>query len=118
MLNDLLLESTEFHSFSRYQLEITFWLGEGFVFTSPFHKKRDDKESVLARVLLLWIDTMTKATLKMTLIGAGLQVQRFSLLSSRLEHDSIQAGMVQKELRFPHLHLKTASRTLASRQQG
>jgi hypothetical protein len=29
----------------------------------------------------------------------GLQVQRFSPLSSRQEHGSIQAGIVQEELR-------------------
>jgi hypothetical protein len=50
------------------------------------------------------------------LIGTGLQVQRFSPLSSRQEHDSIQAGMVQEELRVLHLHLKAASRILTSRQ--
>ena len=37
------------------------------------------------------------------LIGAALQVQRFSLLSSRQGHDRIQAGMVQEKLRFLHL---------------
>jgi hypothetical protein len=52
------------------------------------------------------------------LIGAGLQVQRFSALSSRQEHGSIQAGMVQEELRFLHLYLKAANRILASRQLG
>jgi hypothetical protein len=52
------------------------------------------------------------------LIGAGLQVQRFSPLSSRQKHSSIQAGMVQEELRVLHLHLKAASRILASRQLG
>ena len=52
------------------------------------------------------------------LIGAGLQVQRFSPSSSRQEHGSIQAGMVQEELRVLHLHLKAASRILASRQLG
>jgi len=31
------------------------------------------------------------------LLGAGLQVQRFNPLSSRQEHGSIQAGMVQEE---------------------
>jgi hypothetical protein len=38
---------------------------------------------------------MTKASLikKQHLIGAGLQVQRFSPLSSRWEDGSIQAGM-------------------------
>jgi hypothetical protein len=47
---------------------------------------------------------MTKAT--------GLQVQRFSPLSSRWEHGSIQVGMVQAELRVLHIHLKAASRIL------
>jgi hypothetical protein len=45
---------------------------------------------------------MTKASLiknKQHLIGAGLQVQRFSPLSSRWEHGSIQVGMAQAELR-------------------
>jgi len=32
------------------------------------------------------------------LIGAGLQIQKFSPLSSRQEHGSIQAGMGQEEL--------------------
>jgi hypothetical protein len=53
-----------------------------------------------------------------SIIGAGLQVQRFSPLSSRQEHGSIQAGMVQEGLRVLHLHLKTASRRLTSRQTG
>jgi hypothetical protein len=52
------------------------------------------------------------------LIGAGLQVQRFSPLSSRQETGSVQAGMVQAELRVLHLHLKAASRILMSRQLG
>jgi hypothetical protein len=50
------------------------------------------------------------------LIGAGLQVQRFSLLSSRQGRGSIQAGMVQEKLRVLHLHLKDASGRLHSRQ--
>ena len=37
------------------------------------------------------------------LIGAGLHVQRFSRLSSRWEHSSIQAGVVQVKLRVLHL---------------
>jgi hypothetical protein len=43
---------------------------------------------------------MTKASFikKQHLIGAGLQVQRLSPLSSRWEHGSIQAVMVQAEL--------------------
>jgi hypothetical protein len=52
------------------------------------------------------------------LIGAGLQVQRLSLLSSRQEQSGAQAGMVQEELRVLHLYLKAASRMLASRQLG
>jgi hypothetical protein len=47
------------------------------------------------------------------LIRAGLQVQRFSPLSSRQEHGSIQAGMGLEELRVLHLVLK-ANRKLAS----
>jgi hypothetical protein len=47
------------------------------------------------------------------LIGARLQIQNFSPLSSRWEHGSIQAGMVQEELRVLHLHLKAARRRLA-----
>jgi hypothetical protein len=60
---------------------------------------------------------MTKASLlKQNLIGAGLQVQRFSSLSSRWEHGSVQAGMAQAELRVLHLHPKAASGRLTSRQ--
>ena len=49
-------------------------------------------------------------------IGAGLLGQRFSPVSSRQEHGSIQAGMVLEKLRVLHLHLKAASRILTSRQ--
>jgi hypothetical protein len=52
------------------------------------------------------------------LIGMDLQVQSFNPLSSRWEHGSIQAGMVQVELRVLHLYLKAASRILTSRQLG
>ena len=58
---------------------------------------------------------MSKASLIKDNIGAGLQVQRFSLLSSRWEHGSIQAGMVQAEPRVLHLDLKAGSRILTSR---
>ena len=44
---------------------------------------------------------MTKTTLIRT-IGAGLKIHRFGPLSSRQEHGSIQAGMVQEELRVLH----------------
>jgi hypothetical protein len=59
-----------------------------------------------------------KSYKKQHLIGAGLQVQKFSPLSSRWENGSIQAGMVQAELRVLHLHLKAASGRLTSRQLG
>jgi hypothetical protein len=55
---------------------------------------------------------------KQHLTGDGLQVQRFSPLSSRWEHGSVQAGIVQEELRVLYLHLKAARRRLAFRQLG
>jgi hypothetical protein len=59
---------------------------------------------------------MTKATLITTTFNWGwLTGQRFNPLASRQEHGSIQVGMVQEELRGLHLHLKAASRILASR---
>jgi hypothetical protein len=62
---------------------------------------------------------MTKATLIRTTISWGwLTDSEFSPLSSRQEHDSIQAGMVQEELRVLRLHLMTHSRILAFRQLG
>jgi hypothetical protein len=71
------------------------------------------------RVLLLWTDTMTKAILtKQHLIGTGLQAQRFSPLSSRWEHGSIQAGRAQAELRVLCLHPKAATGRLTSRHLG
>ena len=48
------------------------------------------------------------------LIGAGLQVQRFSPSSSGWKHGRVQTGMVQEELRV--LYLKAASGRLTSRQ--
>ena len=60
---------------------------------------------------------MTKAILIRTIFNWGwLTGQRFSPLSSRQEHSTMQAGMVQEELRLLHLHLKAASRMLVSRQ--
>jgi hypothetical protein len=46
------------------------------------------------------------------LIGAVLQVQRFSPLSSRQQHGIIQADMAQEELRVLHLHPKEARSSL------
>ena len=89
------------------------------VYTYIHEQRREQNTSISVRFLLLWTDTMTTATLiRTTLIGAGLQVQRFSPLSSRQEHGSIQAGMAQEELRVLHLNLKAARRTLTSRQLG
>ena len=45
------------------------------------------------------------------LIGAGLQVERFSWLSSRQKHGSIQAGVVQEELRILHLYQGSQEQT-------
>ena len=43
---------------------------------------------------------MTKATLiRAAFIGVGLQIQKLGPLSSRQEHGSIQAVMVQEELK-------------------
>ena len=47
------------------------------------------------------------------LIGAGLQVQRFSPSSSRREYDSIQAVIVKKELRVLYLHSNKVRRRLS-----
>jgi hypothetical protein len=72
----------------------------------------------IVRVLL---NTMKKASLikkKHHLIGADTQIQSFSPLPSRWKHGSIQAGIVQEELRVLHLHPKAASGRLTSRQLG
>jgi hypothetical protein len=62
---------------------------------------------------------MTKATLiRTTFHWAGLQLQRFSQVSSRREHGCIQADMVQEELRVLYLYLKAARRILTSRELG
>ena len=50
------------------------------------------------------------------LIGAVLQVQRFSPLLSRWEHGRVSTGTVQAELRVLHLHLKAAIGRLTSRK--
>jgi hypothetical protein len=52
---------------------------------------------------------MTKATLiRTTFNWVWLTGQKFNPLSSRQEHGSVQAGMVQEELRVLHLRLKAA----------
>jgi hypothetical protein len=63
-------------------------------------------------------DDRGKSYQKQHLIGAGLQVQRFSPLSSRWEHGSIQAGIVQEELRVLCLHPMASSGWLTSKQLG
>jgi len=62
---------------------------------------------------------MTKASLRRTrFIWAGLQVQRFSPLSSRQEGCSIQADVGLKELKVPPVIPKADRRRLTSRQLG
>ena len=57
----------------------------------------------------------SKATQGQYVIGAGLQVQSFSQLSSWQEHGSIQAGMVlEKGLSILHLDPKALRRRLFS----
>jgi hypothetical protein len=65
------------------------------------------KVIVLVRVLLLRADTMTTATLIRTAFNWSWQ-----------EHGSVQAGMVQEELRVLPLHLKASRRRLAFRKLG
>jgi hypothetical protein len=51
---------------------------------------------------------MTKATLTRTTVHWGwLTGSEVSPLSSRQEHGTIQAGMVEEELRVLHLHPET-----------
>ena len=79
----------------------------------------------LSRLEQTWISLQSgKAVTKKSsynrkhLIGAGLQFQRFSPLSSRWEQGSIHADIVQKQLRILHLQLEAASGRLTSRQLG
>jgi hypothetical protein len=58
---------------------------------------------------------MTKASLIKHLIGAGLQVQRFSPLLSRQEHGRVQVGVGLELLRVLPLVPKMARKRLASR---
>jgi hypothetical protein len=78
--------------------------------------KRERRGSVLVPVLLLCIHGQGNSY-KVHLIGVDLQVQRFSPLSSRWEHGSIQADMGLEELRVTSLVPK-AARRLASRELG
>lgn len=71
---------------------------------------------VLDRVLLLWLDTMTKATFIRTTFNCDfLTKSKFHLLSSRWEHGSIQGRMVLEDPRVPQLQLKGGKRRLPSR---
>ena len=71
---------------------------------------------VLVSVLLLWTDTMTKVTLKRTTLNwgwlPGSDVQSIIIKVGAGQN----LGIVQEQLRVLHLHLKAASRILASRQ--
>jgi hypothetical protein len=59
-----------------------------------------------------------KSSKRQHLIGAGLQVQRFSPISSGWGHGSIQADTVQEELKDSQHHLKATRGSLACRQLG
>ena len=61
---------------------------------------------------------MTKATLMRTTFNWGLLIGSEVQSIIMWEHGSIQAGMVQEELRGLHLYLKAASRILSSAQLG
>jgi hypothetical protein len=61
---------------------------------------------------------MTKTTLTRAFNWGWLTGSEVQPIIIKGKHGSIQAGMVQEELRVLHLHLKAASRILASRQQG
>jgi hypothetical protein len=76
---------------------------------------------VLDKVLLLQINSMTKATRIRTKFNwgwfTGSEIQ--SIIIKAREHGSIQAGMMlEKELRILYLHLKASRRRLSSRQLG
>jgi len=62
---------------------------------------------------------MTKAILIRATFNWGWPIgSKLQSIVTRQEHGSIQAGFVQKELKVLHIHLKAASRILASRQLG
>ena len=61
---------------------------------------------------------MIKATLIKTFNRAGLQVQRFSTLSSMQGHGRAQAGVIHENLRVLPLDPKANRRRLTSRQLG
>ena len=63
---------------------------------------------------------MTKATLIRTTFHWGWLTgsEGRSIIIKAEEHGSIQAGVVQAELRVLHLHLKAASERLTSRLLG
>jgi hypothetical protein len=62
---------------------------------------------------------MTKATLIRTTFNWGwLRGSEVLSIVIKVEHGSMQVGIVQEELRVLHLHLKAAGRILASKQLG
>ena len=79
-------------------------------------RRNQNSLGVLVRVSLLRSDTMTKATLIRTTFNwgwlKGLEVQSIIIKGQ----GSIQAGMVQEELRVLHFHLKAARRRLLPRR--
>jgi hypothetical protein len=70
-------------------------------------------------VLGFYCCEQTKATLIRIIFNRGdLYVQKFSPLSLRQKHGTVQAGMVEEELRVLHLYLKATRRRLAFRKLG
>ena len=65
---------------------------------------------------------MTKASLIKTRFNwgwlTGSEIQPIIVKARAWQHGSIQAGMVQAEMRVLHLHLKAASGRLISRHLG
>jgi hypothetical protein len=76
---------------------------------------KTNKDSVSIRVFLLRTDTMTKATLRRITFNRGWFTG--SEVHSVIIKGSIQAGMVQEELRGLYLVLKVNRRKLTLRQQ-
>jgi hypothetical protein len=81
----------------------------------PFRHKKRGVLSVLARVSMAVKRPHDQGNSYkgQHLIGAALQVQRFSPFSSRQEHGSTQAVMMRKELRILYVHLKAARRRVS-----
>ena len=109
-------QQTGFHSFSLlftvhviWLFEFLPWLPHSDGLQTDTGRTKDSfwSKLIFVRVCLIWgfaavnrPHDQCKSYKGQHLTGASLQVQKFSPLSSRQEHGSIQAGMVQEELEF------------------